>query len=474
MEVKLYQDFSKRSNSNLAPTTGYVYITKNLTLKEKCDILKPSFFLADTVKYTYCEAFGWYYFITNTAYDINGAQYIECKLDPLATWRDEINLQSAFVKYSTSKYNEFLRDERIVTGGKMVSASIHLPLSEYISQNETYMWLLTTFVADPDDYTNNGIMCYLFTNAEWLYFIQEIVSNGESFFGSINQSFTDLKNAFIDISCIPFANAESMGAVCNDVIVGTYHTHCSAHYASHEAIIINDGMPLTSLNRSDFRILEPYTYAKLFLPFVGVVDFSCEELQNAGSLFFSIYANILTRKITYIVYVGSGNLENANAKILGIYHGTFGIQIPLAYLYNDNAQGFIQSSITAAGGLATMAGGVVSGNPIVVGAGAASALAAEASAFMKANSKNISMHGGLSGNYGWSACQSIKLEVFTPEVSEDPANLAQLYGRPLLQVEQIGNLTGYCETVGFSFNGNVIDSVRDMINTAMDSGVYLE
>lgn len=477
MEVILYTEFSKRSNSTKNPESAgaiSVSVTKELRLKGNCNIIKPSFFVADTNKYVYAKAFGYYYFIVNDAYDIDGAHYIDLELDPLGTFKSDIFEHSGFVKYSTSNFNEFIPDTRIVTTGKMVSKSIHISLDSYISDMETGMWLLTTFVANVDDPANSGIINYLFTGAEWQYFIQALITTGQDFFGALEQSFDDLKGCIINVAYVPFANAEAMGSQTTDVILGKWHSNCAAHYATGEAIVINDGLPLTGLNRADFRIVSPYTYCTLYLPFVGNVDISSEELQNAGSLFFSIFYNIYTQKITYVVYVGSGNVKDDSAKIIGTYHGECGIRIPLAYLTNENAQGYLTDSFKAASSLAGAAAGILAGNPVVAGVGIASTIASETSAYMKANTVSAKMMGSLSGNYGWSNCPYIKLQIFTPEVSTEPSNLTELYGRPLMKVVKIGDLTGYCETRGFSFEGSVMDSIRDMINDAMDTGVYLE
>lgn len=477
MEVILYTEFSKRSNSTKNPESLgaiSVSVTKDLKLKGACDLLKPSFFLADTNKYVYVKAFGWYYFVTNDAYDIDGAHYIDLEIDVLGTFKEEIAEHSSFVKYSTSNYNEFILDSRVLTTSKMVSKSLELSLDSLISENETGMWLLTTFVGDVDNSALCGTRNYLFTNAEWQYFIQKLFVDGQSFFGSLEQSFNDLKNCIINIAYVPFANSDAMGGQCSDVILGKWHSNCSAHYATTEAIVINDALPLTGLNRSDFRISSPYTYCTLFLPFVGNIDISSDELQNAGALFFGIIYNLFTQKITYIVYVGSGNVEDANAKIIGIYHGECGIRIPLAYLTNENAQGFIMDSMKGSASFIGAGAALFAGNPVVAGVGIASAISSEASAYMKANTLSAKMTGSLSGNYGWSYCTHIKLQIFTPDVSENPDDLLELYGRPLMQVAKIGDLTGYCETRGFSFEGSVMDSIRDRINNAMDTGVYLE
>lgn len=477
MEVILYTEFDKRSNSTKSPESPgaiSVGVTKDLRIKERCDIIEPSFFIADTNKYVYAKAFGYYYFVTNDAYDINGAHYIDLKIDVLGTFREQIFNHSAFIKYSTSDYNEFIVDSRIATTGKMNSKSIRLSLDSYISERETYMWLLTTFSSDANDATKCGIVNYLFTNAEWQYFIQELISSGSSFFGSIEQSFDDLKNCIINVACVPFANADAMGQQTNNVILGKWESNCSAHYATGEAIVINEALPLTGLDRNDFRIVSPYTYCTLYLPFVGTVDISSEELQNAGSLFFGIFYNVYTQKITYIVYVGSGNVNDNSAKILGIYSGECGIRIPLAYLTNENAAGFLTESVKAAGSLAMAAGGAIAGNPVVVGMGVSGMLSSEVSAYMKANTMSAKMMGSLHGNFGWSYCPYIKLQIFTPDVTEEPDNLLDLYGRPCMKVLRIGSLSGYCETRGFSFNGSVLNRIRDMINNAMDTGVYLE
>lgn len=475
MEVTLYTEFSKRRNSTKNPESpGAISfsITKNVVLKDKCNMLRPSFFLSDTNGYVYLKFRNWYYFIMSESYDVNGAHYIECEIDVLGTWRNIIFNTSAFVKYSTSKFNEFIRDDRIATTGKMISQSYHLSLDDYISDHETFMYQIVTYSGDPDDNTKCGIVIYLLTNAEMQYLLQALFDSGDSFFGNIEQTFDDLKNAIIDLSCVPFANNE-MGAQV-EIIIGKFKTGCMGHYASEEAIIINEPLSLSGLNKNDFRILEPYTYGKLFLPFVGIVNISCEELQNAGSLLFTIIANRITRKITYIVYIGAGDIKSDNAKILGIYHGTYGIQIPLAYLHNENVGQFIAETVKATTGAVAMIGGAMTGNAVMAVGGAATFISSEVSAFMKANTQTTTMLGGMSGNYGWSNCPYIKLEIFTPEVTAEPETLAPLYGRPLLQVEQIGNLTGYCETRGFSIDISAPETVKEMINAYMDNGVYLE
>lgn len=476
MEIILYSDFSKRNNSTKNPDTPgaiSVSVTLNVALKEQCSKIKPSFFITNITDFVYCKAWDWYYYITNIAYDINGAQYIECELDVLGTWRDAIMSTRAFVKYSSSKYNEFIKDERIATTGKMIAKSSSLSLADYISEHDTYMYLLTTYSCDEEEYGNNGIRSYYLTNAEMTYLIQALFVNGESFFGSIEQSFADLKDAIIDISCVPWAVAETMGEQC-EVIIGKYNTHCMAHGASTEAVVINDAIILSEVLPKDFRIMSPYSYGKLYLPFVGVVDISLEEAQLSGLLFFGIISNVLTRKITYIVYTGSSNVTDAKAQVLGVYHGTFGIQIPIAYLYNDNAQGFIGDAFSAGGSLAVAIGGAMTGQYVPAVWGAASFIQSEVSAFMKANTKSTSMIGGLSGNYGWSYCPRIKLEVFTPEVSAEPDSLTGLYGRPLLQVATMNELSGYVETRGFEIDISAPSTIKDKINELMDSGVYLE
>lgn len=481
MEVIFYSEFSKRRNSTKVPANAGV--TKEVKLKDKCDLMKPSFFVKDSTQFVYCKAWNYYYHIKNTAFDINGAEYIECEIDGLATLREQIFNTRAFIKYSSSHYNVFLRDSRVVTSADMNSKSISLDLSAIIGTDPTDLhdecYLLTC-------YTNTGLKTYLCNWYQASGVVQQLIQSGETFFGSEKQYFTDARDAIVSLRITPFKKNQygiQTNGTPENIFLGNFDTAVQAEYLTSYMVLLNDGLPLTGgIDRSNFLILEPYTYAKIFLPLVGLYDFSLEEIQDGGALFFSLYANVITGKVLYYVYSGNGNIQSDNAKIIGVYEGTAGIELPIATSRVEDPMGFISSSVKAGAGLAAAGAGIAAGlgaaglpiAGVAVAGGLGTAITSEMQAFVHATKENITISGAFAGNFGWNACKRIKLEVFTPEVNTDPDNLLALYGRPSLQVHKIGDLSGYVETKGFSIDVSAMDDLKDMVNKAMDSGVYLE
>ena len=482
MQITLYSDFSKRRNSTKNPTSPgaiSVSVTKDVTLKGRCDYLRPSFFLADVTGFVYLKAWNNYYYIRNVAYDIEGHQYIDCEIDVLGTWRDVIMATRAFVKYSTSDFNVYIKDERVVPTAEMSSFSISLDMTDLIETDEfddfADQFLLTC-------YTQTGLKSYLMDLYQVRAIITQLVMNSKDLFGGgVDQYFSDARDAIVSLRVVPFkASALAKGAIEN-VFLGTFDTQVRATPLESYCLIVHDGLPVGSIKPTDFRIQEPYTYCKLYLPLVGLVDFSLEEMQNHNTISYTLIANIVTGKVTYIIYTGSGNVTDDKAKILGIYDAECGFEIPVATGMLENPVGFVTSSVKGGLSLASLgigataaaaSGGALAG--VAVAGGLGSYLLNEMNAFIAANKQNISITGGFAGNFGWGNCRKFKLEVFQPVVSDDPDDLAELYGRPLLQVRTIGDLSGYVETKGFDIDISALEDVKDMINKAMDSGVYLE
>ena len=101
-------------------------------------------------------------------------------------------------------------------------------------------------------------------------------------------------------------------------------------------------------------------------------------------------------------------------------------------------------------------------------------IAGAAKATMSEFKKDFSTMGGFGGGYGEELITGYYLIEYTFDTQTEPSELRGLYGRPLCKVVRIGDLSGYVQTHGFSIELSAMDTVRDMINALMDSGVYLE
>lgn len=458
MEITLYSDFSKRNNSTKNPDTPgaiSVSVTLNVALKEQCSKIKPSFFITDITDFVYCKAWDWYYYITNIAYDINGAQYIECELDVLGTWRDAIMSTRAFIRYSTKDFSTRIPDTRISTLTGVTIESFNNLFGEIYSNQDMYQYYLSVL-------GENGVDDWLLTTNELRSIINGLIENGSDVFGSLTTQFTDAISCLIKCRIIPLSeNAFSGTREGEHVMLGKYDTGVTGFHMSRTWGYGQDFV--TVEHPSDFRIMEPYTYCKVTLPFAGTFDFSLDELYDTNKLYFSYAYNASTGKISYRLYRDNPLAAESNANVLGQYNGEFGIDVPIGAQEMSNPIGTLS-------GVASLASMVLAPNPVT----ASATIASSRQAYMGMQ-KTTSMIGGYGGNGGWNLDRRLRVEVFSKELSANPDSMTELYGRPLDAVRDLSGLVGgYVQTEGFHIDISAPKTIRDMIDQAMDSGVYLE
>lgn len=458
MEITLYSDFSKRNNSTKNPDTPgaiSVSVTLNVALKEQCSKIKPSFFITDITDFVYCKAWDWYYYITNIAYDINGAQYIECELDVLGTWRDAIMSTRAFIRYSTKDFSTRIPDTRISTLTGITVESFNNLFGEIYSSQDMYQYYLSVL-------GESGIDDWLLTTNELRSIVNALIENGSDVFGSLTTQFTDAISCLIKCRVIPLSeNAFSGTREGEHVMLGKYDTGVTGF---HMARTWGYGQDFVTVNHpSDFRIMEPYSYCKVTLPFAGTFDFSLDELYDTNKLYFSYAYNASTGKISYRLYRDNPLAAESNANVLGQYNGDFGIDVPIGAQEMNNPIGTLS-------GVASLASMVLAPNPVT----ASATIASSRQAYMGMQ-KTTSMIGGYGGNGGWNLDRRLRVEVFSKELSANPDSMTELYGRPLDAVRELSGLAGgYVQTEGFHIDISAPKTIRDMIDQAMDSGVYLE
>lgn len=458
MEVIFYSEFSKRKNSTKNPESAgaiSVSVTKQVTLKNMCSKLKPSFFVADTTGYVYCKAWGWYYFVTNEGYDINGAHYVDCEIDPLGTWKVLILAHSAFVRYSTLAYSDRIPDTRLSTLTGVSIVNYNNLFGEIYGNEDQYRFYLSVL-------GDNGIDDWLLTPNELITVIHELIQEGSNIFGSLTTQFTDAISCLLKCRIVPLSENAFAGSREGDTVhLGEWDTGVAGFHMTRTWGSTQDFVSVTHPN--DFRIIEPYSYCKVTLPFAGTFDFSLDELYGTNILYFSCAYNASTGKIAYKLFRDNIDAGAGESKILAQFNGEFGMDVPVGAQEMSNPAGTI-------GAVASLASAILAPNPV----SASGAIAGAKQAFMGMQ-KTTSMVGGYGGNGGWHMDRRLKVEVFSKALSDNPENMALLYGRPLDAVHDLASLEGgYVQTEGFHINASIPDIARDMIDKAMDSGVYLE
>ena len=464
MEVIFYSEFSKRKNSTKNPTSPgaiSVSVTKQVRLKGKCDLIRPSFFVTDVTGFVYCKAWNTYYHITKIAYDIEGAEYIECEVDVLGTWRNAIKATTAYIHYSSSSYDPNLPDNRV---------------AQLVTKSYTDRTAETVFVGGHAD----GCFCLMtscikYGATAWIVdatnmrdLVDSLVSGGSGIWQSLVELFGDAVGSIIGLRYMPIPYSAFDPSTQDEIALGDYNTGYQG--------LVSDGFISDQVSidipwiYSDFRRSSDYTKFVLVLPFVGPIEISADNLIGQDSLTVYYTVSMTTGVVVYGVWAGD--------KEIGYYNGTAGRQIPMA-TDQVNAMGFLGGAITsgigAYGGMAKnlaapLALGGYGGGALAMG----TVIGGIAAATIAANKHDFVTIGGYDG--GFSECVFNEIILYTQaNVSRtSPDELTDLYGRPCMKVLSLSELTGYVQTVGFSIDVNALDEVKEMINNAMDSGVYLE
>lgn len=453
---------------------NFGYENQNQSIK--CDKLHPSFFLTGDDDWVYLEAWGMYYFVTKVDYDINGAQYIECLIDVLGTWREDILNTRAYVTYSSKVFNKYIKDARIAPTADISVEVYRDNRPEILSDSEIY-YLLTVLEVTDATLDTGAIVTYYIDQVQLDLLVSKIINDGNSFFGALGLTITDALQAVKGLRLCPISKDALHTYADREIHLGKFPTGVTATPLQRDACIETDGI-VYDLN-DDFTDLEPFASARMFLPLVGVVNIPMNKLiGGAHTIGYRYYINVETGKITYILFRRQASPGAPESDIIGTYSGDFTFEIPIGVNVISNPIG---AAITAIGSGAALVGSAIStggasaiATGVLAGAGVTSAGIASASLI----TDNTTI-GTFSGNYGWGACKYVKLEItrHAPNVSAD--NLKELYGRECRQVCLINDLYdegagNYCRTDGFSIAISAIQEAKEMINSAMDNGVYLE
>ena len=454
MEVIFYSEFSKRRNSTKNPeSSGAISfsVTKEVKLKGECSRISPKFFVGDVSGYVYCKAWGWYYFISNISYDINGAQYIECDIDVLGTWKEAILNTKAFVKYSTSNYDKYVVDSRIA---RRADTSVVHSTHESIFTDEEPDNEFVLFITIGGEYSSTaydgGYNYYAFSETGWNDFCAYLCN--ADFEDNIKKIFTDVVGGLISARRVPIKTSELPLQEVSSIRVGRAEIpypawKLSARYIHKSFTLSVPSYPAT------FEHWHPYMRVKLYIPYIGPVDIPTDQYGQ----------DIL---VDYVVDLTSGQMDvnlcrhNINNKLMSLTSEVGG-QLPTS-VNNVNMLKVAANGASAIGALAA-------GNAVGAVAEAASAV-----------STGLTDHISSKGSFGAGRSEIlgsdfVLYKIMWQRVSNfHEADFYEICGGPNYTVRSLEGLEGYVQTIDFSVDISAPDVVKAMINESMDSGVYLE
>ena len=477
MIIKVWTSFTKRKNSTAQPTGG---TQKTVYLKEGSSILNPSFILSEpATKYTYVEAFGNYYFVRDVVNLDASRSEIVCALDALATYKSDITGYTAFVERAASSYDPYVNDPLLSQKQLLYSEDITNTAMTSFFTTGTGCFVVECLAKDTGIilYATDTLDPYKYILSPAAYSTDDIDDWIQS---RISQSF-DLDVYIGSVKWFPFdANAIDVNAtamttnfpigpvdIANTLILAQqswpYTVYAITNkYPKHASYHLS--LPASG-HFNDFRDCNnAYTQYNLYLPGVGIVNLDAAiiggAIHNSKTIVVEIDVDMISGDIAYLLcFQASGGGYDA---YIGRYSGNIAVDVPVG----KSAVDTVRSAKMVAGsiGAGAAAGGWIGAAMGAVGGGL--------EAIYNAMTPETSLIGG-SGNKSEIYYHISNLVLSRKQYTgkDFPTSVA---GRPLMQNTTLSTLSGYVKCGNASIPVNAPDSVRDEINSYLNSGFYIE
>lgn len=528
MDIYFYNN-TKRLNSTAVPSTHDTKL--DCTLKDACSILSPVLTLSLSAKPTwnYFKMDNRYYWITDIISVKNNLWEIHGAVDALATFKGHITNTQAFVLYDSTANTE-LPDSRlgIYTTPTVQTDSVNMPW-DFADGDGTYF----IAIEGDGDLVDQGIAdgatgVYLTDMAS----IQKIGLDfdGTDITDGINTAMTqqfpanirfntawgyidsskDLFDALIDSlgnTDIPgvigygmmiwalspwifwsgligtvkglFAGADALKHVKTAywlpfkfTTIGTPKTKIAIGSfidTIGTSRLISDPIRSQTVNVAipwqftDWRNVQN-TEIQVYIPLIGTINIPASAVKGQSAI--TIFCSLNLFSGTFSVRLTCG----------GVTLGTYGANCMMPILVGDSNPDIPAITNTIVAG-ASLAAGVATGT--------AALTAGAAGAFMQSGLGAIipisTTVGGIGGGCGNSLGSGIVCATICHDTSQAPSALLSTIGTPTNQLKTLSTTLGYCQTLNAQVNVTnisgepyITQTEINMINTALNSGVYLE
>lgn len=452
MQLTLYENFSKRSNSTKRPEGGY---NVDVKLKANTSVEAPVF-LIDGVNLdvNYCKWLDNYYFIKNITLGNNNIYELECGIDVLASYKEYILDTSAYIEYASGG-DTSIPDTRIPVRTR---ATVTTSSSESIfTYKGCYYVAITstdssgghTGVYRVDDLANLNNLIPIVSDAfdpSGLDVVESIMQVGKNLVGAGSVA-ENIRSCF----WMPFE--ASTDDFSHRLYVGLFLSECRGKQIKNMIQNFAYSIPIP-WQYGDWRNTSPYTEVLVYLPYVGDVSYPASSLIGSDRLYIEYSINVLSGSIAYQVRAGK------NGNILGVYSADIGVPYPIG----SNG---LNPTATANGLIAGVSGVMQASNT-------AGKILAAASATLSAVQPLNTSSGGIGGGAAAGLDLSIHIYVITHGTTVEPSTFASIWGYPLGIVNRIGNYSGYIQTSDCSVDAPLHDDKRTQLNMMLNAGIYLE
>ena len=462
MKLKYWTGFSKRKNSTLQPNDAQA-TEIDVVLKEDTSIDNPSVILqgnALNIDYCYIANFDKYYFVGSPIVLTNGQTQYDLEEDYLATHKTEIGSTVAQIAFSSSGYDVWKVDHRL-------PAKVTKTITKSSGSAGVFNGIGSYILGVSNVDAGTSVVCfYAMTQAELQSFMNEVATD-TNMKTAVENYCADVWDAIISCTWVPFSISEIPGATTSVKVANHTCTTQGKRITNPptRASSVTLSIPWTF---SDFRRNPPFTTLAAWIPGFGYVSLNAADLVSDTSIKFEFMVDCVTGDVC------CNMIDAVNSNIFQSVSYNAGVSVPLSR-YTMDVGGFISAATNLAGNATdtVIAGGLL--NPAGVVSGAISTLASGAALAIAANTREVSIKGGIGGRAVIAEGIDVELYAFSVNTeSPNNANYIARWGRPVGQTHAISNHSGYvqCDAASVSIAGD--NSERDIINNYLNTGFYYE
>lgn len=474
--LTLWEGFSKRENSTKSPTEAGT--EKTVKLKENVSVSSPVFIINEVnTKYSYAKYDDRYYFI-NDIIIINANQSeLHCILDVLATYKTDIQLTSAFVKYHSHNNTE-IADARLATNttsSLLASAAAFDLLGSSKGENNAVIvnvvgkdsacayalsqTVARTLVSNFDEwYDDAGVMPTPPGTSVFEEIVNGLTYMANAIWYACKQFFSmgNAKDCIRSAIMLPIPTSAVAGTPQN-IFLGNYDTDRTGTRIGDR--IFADGCTVSiPWQANDWRRNAPYHEIFLYIPYIGLVQISPSDVMDDETISVSVNMDYTSGDTVFTVYTSSLN------HVIGQYNTNLGAPYPIG------SSNITPSSVMTAVGSA----GLAIGGAMATGG---SSLAMASSGFLGLQNSLAAQPSCIGGACGGSAMgldSKVRCYTIYHDTTVTPSNVSAVQGTPTNAVMALSTITGYVQTVNASVSGDMELSEKQKINSMLDSGIYIE
>lgn len=480
-------NFSKRLNSTKRPNDAEgvpvtVSIKQNVPKGQSSSQSGTETFLShptiwvqgDYTEYNYMKFKGRYYFIRDIQLTINNATVIYGEIDVLASYKNEIRASSQFVLYDET-INTEIPDKRLSV---FTSEDVDYAPTEVLPFNSSSGSYVVSVNGEGtiDSFVINKGAINVLTDGfkQWLddnqWNTEELLSQYCAS-GSIAEN---IKSAV----WIPFDLSTAVSSADVTIKLGSWTTSVQGKRIVNRVISDEVIIPIP-WKYNDWRNVSPYTHMYLYIPFIGMMEYPTSDIRNANSIGVKLSLDAVTGEITIEV--------DAIGSDYRLCMGTYGANTGAAFLIGESnvsgrqivngiSQGvsnLLQGEGRVMMGAVSIATGNVPSGVAQIGSGFG-AFGQSITGFTDAITPINSVVGSLGSASASGMDRNIQLRIVTHDVVGGRDGAIHFFGTPTMRYKSLSGLSGYVQCQNATVDVAAIGCVRDLINEALNRGIYIE